>query len=469
MATFTLSTLDGDAPRAYIRYALTFACRSDQADAVNENLLKAVKRLVNEIPMLAGTVTTNDDQKPTVAITLEQVDVFESSIVHLENTHQSYTIIRRQGVAPREISGTALTPLEDGISSNANPSCAIQANFIKGGLILAIYLHHAIADIRGISTILRLMSEGLPLRKLSQESLEHDAAIDSQARARLSSGSGAPAFLSLARDVEQRQRQSRQQQDQPSDSSQGESDDDSDVPNFDAALNRAVIFRFKLNIIAQTTELVNSRRALRGIPPTDNVTPREVLIAILWRAYARARWPQRVADDVPQTSVSFPVDVRSHLVPPLELHWLGNAEVSAIANESLLLLGGRYDVSTIERTAPIIHSSAKAAASDLLARSRIEMMNAGVNLQNRLDAQLIVHDWTSVPFMPDQEMDLGLGLGRPDAIRRTGRNFGVNEMILLPVNEPVQAWEVQVELRRDWMAGMVRDEALRVFLWGVAQ
>lgn len=469
MATFTLSTLDGGAPRVYIRYALTFACHADQADAATENLQKAVKRLVNEVPMLAGTVSTNDDQKPIVDVTLGQVDGFEPRIAHLEDTHQSYLIVHRQGVAPRQISGPALTPLEDTPSSDTNPSCAIQANFIDGGLVLVIYLHHAIADIRGISTILRLMSEGLPLRRLSQESLGHDAAIDSQARARLSNGSGAPAFLSLARDVEQRQRQERQEQDQPSDASEEGEDDIDDDSSVDASLNRAVVFRFKLNNIARTTELVNSRRALRGISPVDNVTPREVLIAILWRAYARARWPTRAADDAAQTSISFPVDIRSHLVPPLEPHWLGNAEVSAIGNENLLLLGGRYDVTTIERTATIIHSSAKAAASDLLARSRIEMMNAGDGSQNRLDAQLIVHDWTSVPLMSDQEMDLGLGLGRPDAIRRTGRSFGVNEMILLPVNEPVQAWEVQVELRRDWMAGMMGDEALRGFLWGVAQ
>ena len=112
--------------------------------------------------------------------------------------------------------------------SDTNPACAIQANFITGGLILVIFLHHAIADIRGIGTIMRLMSEGLTTRILDQETLDEEALSASDARARLSDGFRAHPFLSLARDLGQRVQQSRQPRDQPIDTDDGETDGSDD-------------------------------------------------------------------------------------------------------------------------------------------------------------------------------------------------------------------------------------------------
>ena len=147
---------------------------------------------------------------------------------------------------------------------------------------------------------------------------------------------------------------------------------------------------------------------------------------------------------------------------------MGHAEATAIAVDNALLLRGGYDVSYIERTAAIVHASTTAVSSDLLTRSRIEMINESTSTPNLPETQLTIHDWIVVPQMLEQEMDVGLGLGLPDAIRRTGWSFGVNEMVLLPVNLQAQAWDVQVELRRDWMSMIQRDEPLRGFLLSVA-
>lgn len=87
-------------------------------------------------------------------------------------------------------------------------------------------------------------------------------------------------------------------------------------------------------------------------------------------------------------------------------------------------------------------SSTTYVSSDVRTRSRIEMINNSTSIPAPVDTQLIVHDWTLVPRMVEQEMDLGLVLGRPDAIRRIGRRFGVNEMVLLPEDRLAQAWDV---------------------------
>lgn len=469
MATFKLSTLDRAAPRSYHRYALSFACIKNKTAVTIEKLQKAVKRVVNEIPMLAGNVSTNDQYRLVVNVTLQQIEGFSAAIARIEDSSESYATICGDGIPPRHIAGENLTPLDDEPDVEGSPACAFQGNFIDGGLILVIYLHHGIADIRGVSTILRLMSEGMPLRTLDQEALDTEAKAVSLARARLSDGAGAPAFLALARDIQQSQQQSRQHS-KPTETA---IEACTDVALRSVRLNdKAAVFSFKLDVILQTAEMINSRRSLRAgmtdFPAAEQVTPRDVLIAIVWGAFGRASWLTTERGEEEETSISFPVDLRSYLVPPLETHWMGNAETTAVARQSSLQLAMRYDVSTFEQSATIIHSRAKAAASDLLVRSRINLMNANPDSQDLSITDLVIHDWTPMPKMQGQEMDLGLGLGRPNAIRRIGRAVGTRKIVILPENEMNGAWEVQVELQDNMIGAMLNDELLRPFLWHVA-
>jgi len=288
MAEFQLSTLDRNAPRAYLRCALCFACQNDESNIITQRLQRAAKSLVSEIPMLAGVVNTDDQQKPiNVTVTPKDVEEFEATIKHSKGYAQSYQDINHDGFAPRQIEGIDLTPLANRTEDDHNPSCAIQANFIDNGLILTIYLHHAVADINGVSTILRLMSEGLPPRKLDYDDLESEATVVSQARARLSNGHGAPAFLSLARDINQQLEQSRQQQQQHLHPDHGDGiatatiADNDEEEERSTPSNRSAIFTFRLDTLAQTTEMLNSRRILRNPNSTEPLSPREVLISIL--------------------------------------------------------------------------------------------------------------------------------------------------------------------------------------------
>ena len=470
MAEFRLSTLDQNAPRIYLRYALCFACNNNESPVIARRLQRAVKSLVSEVPMLAGVVTANDQQKPTkVTVTPKQVEEYAATTKHLEGYIQNYRDLCRGGIAPRYIEGVDLAPLANLPEGEHSSSCAIQANFIDCGLILVIYLHHAVADIHGVSTILRLMSEGLPSRKLGHEDLESEATVVSKARARLSQDDGAPDFLALARDIRQRQEQTRQQQHQhihpdiQDDTAMAANNNTSHAPSY-----RSGILTFKLDNLLQTTEMLNSCRTLRNAQnsgPTDIINSREVLIAILWRAYARAKNPSIHHNDA-RTSIFFPINLRPILNPPLSPHYLGNASLPALANSDLATLTTPYNLSTIEHTANLIHAAASAQSSDLLTRSRISLLNSSAPERDWAPTpQLMVYDWTSsLPVMMEgQEMDLGLGLGAPDAVRRTGRGCGGNEVVLLPANRRMRTWEVQVELEESVMRGLVRDGGLRGF------
>jgi hypothetical protein len=481
MAEFRLSTLDQNSPRIYLRYAFFFARNNSESLIVAERLQKAVKSLVSEVPMLAGTVTINDQQKSTsVTVTPRQVEESAVIIKHLEGHTQSYQDIYQGGFAPRHFEGIDLIALANRPEGDHSPSCVIQANLIDGGPILVVYLHHAIADMNGISTILRLMSEGLSPCQLDNDELQLEAKVVSQARSRLSRDCGAPAFLSLARDINQRQEQSRQQQHQHI---WHNDRDDTGISSNNTSLNapspRSAILAFKLNTLLQTTEMLNSRRILRNPnSTTDNLTPGEVLISILWRAYARARYPSNTTSAETrnnanaQTSISFPINLRPILRPPLSPDWLGNASTCAQATSPLLSLLTTSNLSTLEQTVKILHTSAKASASDLLTRSRISLLNSSAPERDWTPTpQFVVHDWSSsvpVMAMEEQAMNLGLGLGAPDAVRRIGRGYaGEDQAVLLPVDWKKGRWEVQVEVEESVMRALAGDEGLRAWLWGM--
>ena len=478
MAEFRLSTLDQNAPRTYLRYALCFACNARDSAVITERLQRAVKSLVSEVPMLAGTVTTDDQQKPTsITVTPKQVEDFVAAIKHIQGRTQSYQDIYQDGFAPRHLHDINLTPLADEPRDHS-PSCAIQANFINGGLALVICLHHAVADINGMSTILRLMSEGLPTRRLDNDELQSEATVVSQARSRLSQGSGAPAFLSLARDINQRLEQGRQHHHQQT---HNENIDDNiavcKTSNLDIPSARSAILFFRLDLLIQTTEMLNSRRILRNSTnsTTETLSLREVLIAILWRAYARARYSSSTTtsethnNDL-RTSTSFPFNLRSSLIPPLSTYWLSNASTRALAHSPLAFLLTLTNISTLGHTANLIHTAARAQTSDLLVRSRINLLNSSAPERDWIPTpQFVVHDWTSsMPVTVEgDEMDPGLGLGAPHAVRRTGRGVaGRNEVVLLPVNWGRGMWEVQVELEERVMRALAGDGGLRAWLWG---
>lgn len=406
MPEFRLSTLDQNAPRTYLRYAICFDSNTSESNIITERLQRAARSLVSEVPMLAGVVTVNDQQKATsVTVTPNQVKEFAAIVRHLKDQTESYQDMCHGGIAPRHIGGIDDPPLANDPEETQSPSCAILENFINGGLVLVSYLHHAVADTNGVGTIMRLMSEGLPPRKLNRDALKLEAKAVSQARSRLSQSSGDPAFLSLARDINQRLEQSRQPQQQRPHPGNG---DNTTTENADGRpttpSNRSVIFSFKLDILVQTTEMLNSRRTLgnnsnnpnstTALPNQDNLTPREVLISILWRAYARAKYPfnpknpptpnqppNSTFNNTSKTSLSFPLNLRPIPNPPLAPYWLGNASTPVFANEEITSLTMPYNLSTLERTAAVVHNSAQAQSSDVLARSRIPGLNGeGVGL-----------------------------------------------------------------------------------------
>nr|OQO31053.1 hypothetical protein B0A51_03760 [Rachicladosporium sp. CCFEE 5018] len=462
-STIKLSTLDRFAPNHYRRCGFVFLF-NDKIATTKVTVDQRLHRLVTQLPVLAGVV-----EDGIASMTLQHINKF--SVIHVTDSTMDLEAISRAGMPAHYFASGHLTPLSDSADENVSPIFTVQANWLAGGLLLVVYVHSRVADYLGIGTIVHEMSEGLGTRTLSLEDLQEEAAETTNRRAILSQSNGATAFFAKAMTVrleqQQHTRTAQQHQTLHTDSVQLEQLTNAMTLSSEAANNRTAILGFKLQNITTLTEMINSRLIHNGKEAT--VTDKDVLIAILWRAFARAKYPPHSTyPESAKCSISFGVDIRAAV--SLSEDYFGNATITATAFESALSLAGRYDPFEIEKTAIVIHEARLAAASERIVRSRIALLNDDPGAaEDEATADFIVTDFTACqPELGGTECDLGLGLGMPVCVRKVGRGVGSKEAVILPKSEGNGWWEVQIEMEGTIMEAMLRDVPLRDYLWHVA-
>ncbi|OQO12696.1 hypothetical protein B0A48_02159 [Cryoendolithus antarcticus] len=458
-----LSTLDQSAPKEYRRYGFVFLF--DEKIATTKVMVdQRLHRLVTQLPVLAGVV-----EDGTISITLQQITDF--SVIHVKDSTLDIKAISRAGMPAHHFASEHLTPLTDSAERNASSVFVVHANWLAGGLLLVMYLHSRVADYLGIGTIVREMSEGLGARTLSLGDLQEEATEATNGRAMLSESNGVTAFFAKAMTerLEQQQHTSIAQQHQAFEAGSVQLDQLTNAMTLssETADNRTAILGFKLQNITTLTEMIKSRLSRNDKEAT--ITEKDILITLLWRAFARAKYPPHSTyPESAKCSISFEVDVRA--VASLNEDYFGNATMTATAFESVLSLAGRYDHFEIEKTAIIVHEAREAAASERIVRSRIALLNDDPTAaETEATADFIVTDFTACqPELEGTECDLGLGLGMPICVRKVGRDRGLKGAVILPESEEHGWWEVQIEVDRAVMEEMLRDVPLRDYLWHVA-
>ncbi|KAK6436478.1 hypothetical protein LTR95_007329 [Oleoguttula sp. CCFEE 5521] len=459
--TIKLSTLDQAVREEYRRYCFVFLF-DDEIATAKVTVDQTLHRLVTQLPVLAGNIA--DDG---ISIALQQVEQF--SVHHTTDSTLDLEAISRTGMLAKHFRSKHPTGLADLANGSASPVFSAQADWLSGGLLLVMYLHSRVADYLGISTIVREMSEGLESRTLALVDLQEEATEATHSRAILSESNGATAFFARARlerlEQQQQQHTSIAQSHQSAHVNVTQLDQLTNAMNLssEAANNRTAILGFKLQNITTLAEMVNSRlsRSDGGAAITD----KDVLIAILWRAFARAKYPPHSTyPESAKCSISFEVDIRA--VVSLSDDYFGNASITATAFESVLSLAGRYDHFEIEKTAIIIHEAREAAASERIVRSKIALLNDDPGAaEKEATADFIMSDFTACrPELEGTECDLGLELGMPLCVRRVGKDVGSKEAVILPVSEENSWWEVQIEVEGAVMEEMLRDMPLREYL-----
>lgn len=166
---FDLSAIDQAMMRIHIRYCLCFPCENSPAarDAVAARLRTAVRYAVAKMPILAGTVSAvgsspgRQEGQLEIRLTLDQLNTFQPIVKVLSQQEfpHTYESLKALEMPPVCLMGDALTPLPDNPSiDGGGPAFAVQGSFIEGGFLVAIYMHHSVADLQGMTDVIKHMS-----------------------------------------------------------------------------------------------------------------------------------------------------------------------------------------------------------------------------------------------------------------------------------------------------------------------
>ena len=327
---YRLSTIDKSLVRVYIRYCLCFACDNADIDTIANKLALSTQRTVTQSPILAGTVRpvagSSQEGRLEVAVTLQQMNGFQPRIRHLRSkAHiRPYEELSASGMPPLELICDDITPMPDKPDPPGSPVFAIQASFIRGGVIIALYLHHSVADIHGLGHIMRSMSGDLPVRKLDSDDLRSDSVEQSRLRDRLSG-----SRVVKAHEVPQPENE------------ESSTDEVCEPSRVETDRGSCRVFALDLELINGTKDMMNERfhyyqgfRAFRA----GHMSGFDCTAAILWKAIMRACWPQSIPDDDQRSLYSnlvIPVNVRERIDPPLDEDFFGNAGIHANAYSAL--------------------------------------------------------------------------------------------------------------------------------------
>ncbi|TKA63599.1 hypothetical protein B0A55_09773 [Friedmanniomyces simplex] len=419
---YHLSSIDQSLVRTYIRYCLCFPYDPNHMDTAISSFHNFIERIITHLPILAGGIRSVPDAdseslaaqpgRLEVHVGLQEVSNFRATVRYIDYDEVWYTylFLAQTRMPPARLINQLLTPLPDAPEKDAlsSPVFAAQANIIKDGLLVALYLHHSVANVHGLGQIIRLMSSNSVPRAISDETLRTDAATQSELRARLSGHK------------------------QPKETSQ--------LTGREVGTSR--VLAFDLATIEKTKDLMNERFHDIYEEEIIHISAFDCLAAILWKAVSCASWPQGPPEDDSGRflKLTIPVSVRNRLPSSsLPKDYFGNALVHAET-----------------------HSMSKIATINSLE----DVSEAGISNRS-FDTNLVVTSWADLPT-GERDAGLGLGLGAPEWGRKIGRANTGYGCIVLPGRREEGVWKVQVTFTEEVMARMLADEGLMKFVSWVA-
>ncbi|KAH7176945.1 transferase [Dactylonectria macrodidyma] len=302
-----LTSLDMNMPRLYgARWILCFPLQpGTDAAQVYKDLQVGLAHTIKSIPWIAGTVAPEEGQDPRH----NRIQVVDSLAgikfpsCDLTGTLPSYEELKKENFPLSKLSATQLGPI--GVFAEGPPPVmAAQANFIQGGLLLTVGVHHAVCDASALDTIVGTWSANTAAASGSGSFTTYDA--QSNDRSPLMKGMPGAQLDSfpeyrLAPSV------------------------DSPMPQMPAGFQMPPmatrIFRF-------------SPEGLAGIKAAAAAfSTHDALCAFIWRHMTLARKIPGASVAGDETSaLAFAVNIRGRTSPPLPPTYLGNASMASMTS-----------------------------------------------------------------------------------------------------------------------------------------
>ena len=160
-----LSLLDQIMPRFYIRLVLCFpvqAASENDRNSIYTTLEKGLQRTVTRVPFLGGFLEEDQDGSHNLHITSGPGVLLRSNDL-TEDSDRSFNVLKAAHFSPSHLDGDILAPTGAMSLEATKPVMATQVNFLKGGLLLMVCIHHSVMDVAGLGSVLRTWAKNTKL------------------------------------------------------------------------------------------------------------------------------------------------------------------------------------------------------------------------------------------------------------------------------------------------------------------
>ncbi|KFH44153.1 Fumigaclavine B O-acetyltransferase-like protein [Hapsidospora chrysogenum ATCC 11550] len=423
------SPVDQVAPPIYSRRILVFSRDDDNENSRKQAvfaLRSGLQRTVNEFPILAGqmgyTATGWTIKSGQARLRVKTLDM---SFLDLAGTNFSEAMLPADAIS-------SVPTLQD--PEHEWHSCRIQANFIRGGLLLVISINHTTMDGYGITKVIQALARNCHPQEASPPSANH-VVLDRSALA---------ASAEAKADVER--------------------------------LDAYSIVRGTINLGPATSSVITTRsfrlcpQALQALkdaasPPPEVgwISTHDAVNALCWRAHARCRYGAKMISGEEMARFAFPVDFRQLMRPPLPEDYIGNAVLMTKVELPINMLLGpdglRHAAAAIRAGVRRVDTS---YADNFIAVAKSLEQPGQLKINLKLDQRHTAFGSTSYKSFAHSTLEWDAAVGRYERLRLASGVTGEGMSIILPVLRD-GSWEVTMTLEEELERSLRTDHELMAY------
>lgn len=393
--------------KIYTQICLCFSMPDNASDsAIINTLTNGLERLTASFPWIAGQVVNEGASEDNTGVfkikSLEKIPRLlvkdlrnDPSVPTMDGLRQAefpMSMLDEEIICP-----CRTLPLPG--TFDEFPVFLVQANFITGGLLLSLVAEHGAMDMTGQGQIIRLLSKACRNEPFTAEEVKTGNLPRHDIIPSLDSYEPGPEL-------------SHQIINFPP------------TPPAPPAKSTWAYFSFQPSSLAALKSL-----AMQTVP-TGYISTDDALTALIWQSVTRARLPRLN----PETNSTFAraVDVRRYITIPQTYPGLiqnmtyHTSALASLVHEPLGVLASQLRVAVDPNTSTLGYDSR--ALATFLARSADKtIFSFSANLD--LSTDLMLSSWARVGCY---DLDFGLGLGGPEAVRRPRFDPFESLMYLMP-------------------------------------
>ncbi|KAL2876270.1 hypothetical protein SGCOL_008443 [Colletotrichum sp. CLE4] len=418
--------------KIYTQIAVCFSVKDEQSYAnITKTLSSGLERLTESFPWVAGQIINEGasegntgifkiaphEATPPLVIKDLRNDPSVSSMKDMKASNFPFGMLDESIICPRPT-----LPIDPNLVGKSEPVFITQVTFIKGGLILAFLGHHQVLDGTGQGQLIKLLSKACK----GEDFTEEEVAIGNLTRQNviplLEDYKGGPKTDAMIVKP-------------------------SATPDTAPATSSWAYFNFSSASLSALKSLA-SETVNSGYITTD-----DAITAFIWQSISRIR-ANRLPHDT-ETKIARAINVRGYMGIPQTFPAL----IQSMTNNSMAI--GSLIERPLGEAASQLRSTVNPEALSYGVKALATLMDQAADKSVfsftgtlRLDRDLAFSSWAKLDLY---EHDFGLGLGKPESIRRPQFTPVESLGYLLP-KAPDGSIALAICLRDEDMEGLKKDE-----------